>query len=164
VQTNDAMFDALRTQNFTGALPDMLLAYWRQLNGNSTTGTVNDNMYGYMLTNGYGFALPDMIYNFLIDKGMTPGAVSDMWGEFWAAGGVLSAPTMAQFHQAGNARLMTDIPAPPWGFPGGTDALISFTMKQTAAERAAGTQYLFWSDSYGGTEQKFTCWVNSGWL
>lgn len=62
-QINDAQFAALRTQEYTGALPDMLHAY--KAANNITTW-----------------------HDFYVSQGFTSGHISDFALTFWAGGGV----------------------------------------------------------------------------
>lgn len=81
---NDLMFEKLvSVHGYTGAVPDMLLEYWRDLSG-SSTGIVSDAKRAFLVgTLGKTGTLNDALYAALIDVGVPAGALPDMWFYFW---------------------------------------------------------------------------------
>ena len=84
---NDAMFEALRNQGFTGSTSDMQLQQARLVSG-LTDGNVNDCYRSYFSDLGYEGTLTDQWYQWLGDNGYE-GALSDRKLAFWLSGGTL---------------------------------------------------------------------------
>lgn len=86
---NDAKFEALRAQGYTGAMPDMVLQ-WLHANG-ATANCISDAWLEMLASQGITYGgISDRWFNYLGSLGFD-GNVSDRQIAFWASGGVIPA-------------------------------------------------------------------------
>lgn len=98
-QVSTTKFDALRTQLFTGAVPEMTLA-WLLDNITVPVSKTIPDAWHEMLAEKLGVAATGSIstdwFNLLRSLGFS-GAISDMELDFWEEGGVFTLPHLATF-------------------------------------------------------------------